>query len=104
MLALCLLGGFMLSKEVIPEVAIKYMAWVICGAAAFVGCWSAQKRAASARLPVCLASAGILLAMMLAVSALKQDRSSLSWYSAAIVGACAVAAAMLGAGKRKRHR
>lgn len=104
MLVLCGIGAVLLSKEVIPEGAAGIMAWIICGFAALLGCWIAQKKAGSARLPVSLGCAGILLLVMGIVSTLGEDRGELRWYSAAIVAAAAIMAALLGAGKGTRRR
>lgn len=103
MLALSLLGGVLLSKEVLPESAAKFMAWIICGAATLTGCWLAQKKAGGARLPVSMGAGGLLLLLLLAISAIGEDKGSYTWYSAAITAGCALISALLGAGKKKRR-
>lgn len=104
MLLLCLLGGFLLTKEAVPESAIGYIGWIICAIAAWVGCWFAQRKAGCVRLPVSLGCGALLLLTMFALAAMDQDRDSLTWYSAAIVSGCAIVTALIGSGKRKRHR
>ncbi len=104
MLILCFLGGVLLSKEILPEGAIGYMGWAICGIAAWIGCWLAQKKAGGGRLPVSLGCGALLLLCMLIVAATGEAQQSLTWYSAAIVGVCAAVSALLASGKRKRHR
>lgn len=103
MLTLCLLGGVLLSKEVLPEVAIGYVGWGICAIAAWVGCWFAQRKAGSGRLPVSLGCGGMMLLVMLIIGTMGEEEKQLTWYSAAIVAAAAVISALLGSGKKKRR-
>ncbi len=102
--ALCFVGALLLSKELIPEGATRYMAWAVCAIGVFVGCQAAQRKAGCARLPVCIGCAGMLLLLMASVRALMGSTSETAWYTAAISVVCAVAAALLGAGKKKRYR
>lgn len=103
MLLLCLLGGVLLSKEVMPESATVYAGWTICAIAAWVGCWFAQRKAGSGRLPVSLGCGGMMLLIMLIIGTMGEEQQELSWYSAAIVGTVAVLTAVLGSGKKKRR-
>lgn len=103
MLMLCLLGGVLLSKEVIPESALAYVGWSICAIAAWVGCWLGQRKAGSGRLPVSLGCGGFLLLVMLIIGTVGEEEKQLTWYSAAIVAAAAVISALLGSGKKKRR-
>ena len=104
MLILCLIGGVLLSNEILGESAIGCMSWVICAAAAWIGCWFAQQKSGGGRLPVSLGCCGLLLLVMLIIGTVGEDQETLTWYSAAIVGGCAVMSALLASGKRKRHR
>lgn len=103
MLLLCLLGAVLLSKEVMPENAIGYAGWIICAIAAWIGCWFAQRKAGSGRLPASLGCGGMLLLTMLIIGTMGEEQKQLTWYSAAIVGAVAVISAVLGSGKKKRR-
>ena len=103
MLVLCLLGGVLLSKEVLPESAIGYMGWVICAIAAWLGCGFARKKAVGGRLPVSLGCGGMMLLVMLIIGTMGEEEQQLTWYSAAIVAATAIVSALLGSGKKKRR-
>ncbi len=103
MLLLCLLGGFLIAKEWIPEEAGSIVSWTICAAASFLGCWVTQKKMGSARLLVCLISGGVLLLLLVLFSINLPEGMERSWYSVGLVALGAVGAALLGAGKSGRH-
>lgn len=103
MLILCFLGAVLLSKEVLPEKTAQYMAWGICVVGTLVGCAAAQRKAGSAHLPVSLACGLLLLIVMGAVRTILASGSENSWYCAAIIGACAIISAMLGARGKRRY-
>lgn len=103
MLVLCVLGAVLLSKQVLPESAEKYMVWIICVVGALVGCSVAQRRTGGARLPACLACAAAVCLIMLGMHAVLDAGSSFGFTGVGLTAGASVLSALLGAsGKRRR--
>lgn len=96
-----MLCALLLSRRIAPEAASTVMTMAICALGAVTGCILAQKLAGRARLPVSLATAAVMLAIMGAAHTLINQGPVRSWGSLLIALAAAVGTALIGAGKRR---
>ena len=104
MAAGCAAAAACISRQMLPEGALRYCAWGICALSAFVGCVSAQRRSGRASLPVCMGCALCMLLCMLLLRVAGPEGGAWSWHGAFALCAAALTAAFLRAGRGKRRR
>ena len=100
----CAAASACISRQILPEGAIRYCAWAISALSAFACCMTAQRQGGGGSLPVSLACALLLLLCMLLLRLAVTDGGKWSWHGAFIPVAAALAAAFLRAGGRNRRR
>ena len=99
----CAAAAYCIHREILPERALRYLAWGACAAGTAAACLTAQAGARKARLPVCMTCGALLVTVLLTVRLLLPDAPPAQWTCAAIVGAAALVSALAGAGRGKRR-